>query len=122
KEDVAELVQELAVVAAVRGVGQLVGLLDRVRDDRPLVLLAVPRALDPQAPGDLIEAQQRRLDVLAVGARAFAGAHRRPYFVDVGVVVDGVLGAVDVAGAVPLWSGAVPLGAGVAGVGVFGAL
>ncbi len=30
-------------------VGQFVGLLDRVRDDRALVLLAVPRALAPQA-------------------------------------------------------------------------
>ena len=45
EQDVAELVEQLGVVAAVGGVGQLVGLLDRVRDDRALVLLAVPRAL-----------------------------------------------------------------------------
>ena len=48
EQHVAELVQQLGVVAGVGGVGQLVGLLDRVRDDRALVLLAVPRALQPQ--------------------------------------------------------------------------
>ena len=45
EEDVAELVEQLGVVAALGGRGQLVGLLDRVRDDRALVLLAVPGAL-----------------------------------------------------------------------------
>ncbi|MEJ7718696.1 MAG: hypothetical protein WKF31_12300 [Thermoleophilaceae bacterium] len=45
EEHVAELVHELLVVARVGGVGQLVGLLDRVGHDRALVLLAVPRAL-----------------------------------------------------------------------------
>jgi hypothetical protein len=42
EEEVAELVLELARVVAERGVGDLVGLLDRVRDDRPDRLLAVP--------------------------------------------------------------------------------
>src|SRR3954452_3001111 len=55
KEDVAELVEQLAVVAGVGGVGELVGLLDRVRDDRALVLLAVPGALAAQAAGQLVE-------------------------------------------------------------------
>jgi len=45
-ETVASAVAEqLAVVTAVGRVPQLVRILDRVRDDRPLVLLAVPRAL-----------------------------------------------------------------------------
>ena len=51
EEHVAELVEQLGVVAGVRGGGQLVGLLDRVRDDRALVLLAVPRALDAAGGG-----------------------------------------------------------------------
>ena len=59
EEDVAELVEQLRVVAAVGRVGELVGLLDRVRDDRALVLLAVPGALAPQAAGDLVEARER---------------------------------------------------------------
>jgi hypothetical protein len=42
EEQVAELVLELARVVPERGVGDLVGLLDRVRDDRPDRLLAVP--------------------------------------------------------------------------------
>ena len=56
EEHVAELVEELRVVARVGGVGELVGLLDRVRDDRALVLLAVPGALAAQAAGQLVEA------------------------------------------------------------------
>ena len=59
EEHVAELVEELAVVAALGRVGQLVGLLERVGDDRALVLLAVPRALDPQAPRQLVERYDR---------------------------------------------------------------
>ena len=51
EEDVAELVEQLGVVAGVRRGGELVGLLDRVRDDRALVLLAVPRALDAAGGG-----------------------------------------------------------------------
>jgi len=55
EEDVAELVEEPAVVAALGGVGQLIGLLDSVGNDRALVLLAVPGAFAPQAAGDLVE-------------------------------------------------------------------
>ena len=68
EEHVAELVEQLGVIARVGGRGQLVGLLDRVRDDRALVLLAVPGALAPQPPGQLVEAPER-LDVL-IGSRA----------------------------------------------------
>ena len=59
EQHVAELVEQLGVVARLGGVGQLVGLLDRVRDDRALVLLAVPGALAAQPPGDLVEPQER---------------------------------------------------------------
>jgi hypothetical protein len=56
EEHVAQLVQQLGVIARVGGRGELVRLLDRVRDDRALVLLAVPGALAPQPPGQLVEA------------------------------------------------------------------
>ena len=59
EQHVAELVEQLRVVAAVRGVGELVGLLDRVRHDRALVLLAVPRALDAQPARDRVESRER---------------------------------------------------------------
>ena len=59
EEHVAELVEELGVVAGVGRVGQLVGLLDRVRDDRALVLLAVPGALPAQPPRQRVEARDR---------------------------------------------------------------
>jgi hypothetical protein len=45
KEQVAELVEQLRVVSRERGVGDLVRLLDRVRDDRLRGLLAIPRAV-----------------------------------------------------------------------------
>jgi hypothetical protein len=68
EQDVAQLVGELRVVAALGGVGELVGLLDGVRDDRALVLLAVPRALAPQDPRELVEASDG-------GAGALRGAY-----------------------------------------------
>src|SRR5215218_9064581 len=54
EQHVAQLVQQLGVVAARRRVRELVGLLDRVRDDRALVLLPVPRAFAPQTARDLV--------------------------------------------------------------------
>src|SRR3954447_7100793 len=59
EEHVAELVEQLGVVAAVRGISQLVGLLDRVRDDRALVLLAIPGALAPQPTRELVKEDER---------------------------------------------------------------
>ena len=59
EEQVAELVEQLRVVAGERRVGDLVGLLDRVRHDRPLGLLAIPRAVAAQALGQLLELDQR---------------------------------------------------------------
>src|SRR4029453_8610447 len=59
EEEVAELVAQLLVVAALGGVRDLVGLLDRVRDDRPRRLLAVPGTVAPQPLGELLELEQR---------------------------------------------------------------
>ena len=47
EQEVAELVGELGVVATDRRVGDLVGLLDRMRDDRALGLLTIPGAVAP---------------------------------------------------------------------------
>ena len=63
EEDVAELVEQLGVVALVGRVGELVGLLDGVRDDRALVLLAVPGALHAQPARELVEAPEGVGDV-----------------------------------------------------------
>ncbi len=59
EEQVAELVVELGRIVGERRVGDLVGLLDRVRDDRARGLLAIPRALGAQAPGQLPELGER---------------------------------------------------------------
>ena len=47
EQEVTELVGELRVVAPDRRVGDLVGLLDRMRDDRALGLLTIPGAVAP---------------------------------------------------------------------------
>src|SRR5215212_648075 len=84
EEHVAELVEQLGVVAALGGVGELVGLLDGVRDDRTLVLLAVPRAVAPQPARQLVEAADGRGDVVRahppvdVGGAACCGAAPAP--------------------------------------------
>jgi hypothetical protein len=70
EQHVAELVEQLAVVATVRGVGELVGLLERVRDDRPLVLLTVPRAFASQATREVVETRERLLDLRPARAHA----------------------------------------------------
>ena len=77
EQHVAELVDELGVVAAARGVGELVGLLDRVGDDRALVLLAVPGALAAQPAGDLVEAAERVERFAIHPARALGNRRRR---------------------------------------------
>ena len=70
EEHVAELVEQLGVVARVRGGRQLIGLLDRVRHDRALVLLAIPRALHAQPAGERVEALNRRCGVRGVAQLA----------------------------------------------------
>ena len=59
EEQVADLVEQLRVVAGKRGVRDLVGLFDGVRDDRAGRLLAVPRALAAQPLGQLLELDER---------------------------------------------------------------
>jgi hypothetical protein len=59
EEEIAELVEQLAVVAGLGGVGDLVRLLDGVRDDRTCGLLAVPRALAAKPLGQRLELEQR---------------------------------------------------------------
>jgi hypothetical protein len=72
EEQVAELVVELSRIVGERRVGDLVGLLDRVRDDRTGRLLAVPGTLGAQAPRQLPELGER-----AVRGRAADATRRR---------------------------------------------
>lgn len=56
KEEVPELVTELRVVVTGEGrVSDLVGLLDRVRNDRASRLVAVPRALAPERDSEALQ-------------------------------------------------------------------
>ena len=59
EEEVAELVEELRRVVGERGVGDLVRLLDRVRDDRARGLLTIPGAVAPQTLGQALEIEER---------------------------------------------------------------
>jgi len=58
EEEVAQLVEQLLVVAGERGVRDLVGLLDRVRDDRRRSLLAIPGALAAQPLRQVLEIEE----------------------------------------------------------------
>jgi hypothetical protein len=58
KEKIAELVLEFRVVARERGVGDLVGLLDRVGDDRLRRLGAIPGAIAPEAFSQALEIEK----------------------------------------------------------------
>jgi len=77
EEEVAQLVAQLLVVAALGGVRDLVGLLDRVWDDRPRSLLAVPRTVAPQPLGQLLELEQRLAQELSVGRCSLSGCDGR---------------------------------------------
>ena len=59
EEQVTELVEQLLGLTREGCVRDLVGLFDRVRHDRPLCLLAVPRAVAPQALGELLQLEER---------------------------------------------------------------
>src|SRR5436190_458970 len=72
EEQVAELVEELCVVAAQRRVGDLVGLLDGVRDDRLRRLLAIPRAIASQPLCQRLQLDER------VGERPARGQPTAP--------------------------------------------
>jgi hypothetical protein len=66
EEEIAELVLELRVVAGDRRVGDLVCLLDGVRDDRARRLLAVPRTVAPKTLGQLLQADERVGEPVAI--------------------------------------------------------
>ena len=72
EEQVAELVEQLLVVAGERRVGDLVGLLDRVRDDRARGLLPVPGAVAAQPLASAAE-----LERAAAGRRRGASDAQR---------------------------------------------
>ena len=65
EQNIAELIDERCVIARVGRVGQLVGLLDGVRDDCSCGLLTIPRTLKPQLAGQLIETAERSFDLVA---------------------------------------------------------
>ena len=77
EEEVAELVEQLGVVALLGRVGHLVGLLDRVRHDRAGRLLAIPGAIPPQPLGELLELEQRVTQAGLVGRRSSSGRDGR---------------------------------------------
>ena len=59
EEEISELAVKRLRVVRERGVGDLVRLLDRVRDDRDGRLLAVPGALPAKVPGQFLEVEER---------------------------------------------------------------
>jgi hypothetical protein len=59
EEQVAELVEQLRRIVTRSRVGDLVGLLHGVGDDRPRRLLAIPRAVAPQPARQLLELDER---------------------------------------------------------------
>jgi hypothetical protein len=74
EEEVAEFVLELRRVTEQRGVRDLVGLLDRVRDDGSRRLLAVPRTVTPKAFGELLELEECVRELFPLGAQPVAAA------------------------------------------------
>ena len=103
------------VVLAVRGVSELVGLLDGMGNDRALVLFPIPRAFRAQPASDRVEPSQRLRNLRRVVA------HRRYFFVVEVAVVD-VCGAAWPVEPVAPVAPVAPLGAGVVVDVVFGAL
>ena len=79
EEQVAELVEQLRRIAGVRGVGDLVRLLDRVRHDRPRRLLPVPGAVAAEPPRQLLQVDERLGEPLGrpLAATRSAGGRRR---------------------------------------------
>ena len=73
EEQVPQLVGELAVVAGLGRVGDLVCLLDRVGDDRPLGLGAVPRAVAAEPLGELLQVDERPFRAPRRRPRSYSG-------------------------------------------------
>ena len=59
EEQVAQLVEQLRRVVREHRIRDLVGLLDRVRDDRARGLLPIPGALPAKVPGEVLEVEER---------------------------------------------------------------
>jgi hypothetical protein len=72
EEKVPELVLELRRVTEQRCVRDLVGLLDRVRDDCPGRLLAVPWTVTPKAFGQLLQLEECARELFPLGAQPVA--------------------------------------------------
>ena len=66
KEEIAELVDELVVVGSQHRVGDFVGLLDGVRDDRLRGLRPVPRTVPPEAFRQLLEVDESAGELVPV--------------------------------------------------------
>jgi len=67
EEDITELIQQLDVVTTVGCIRQLIGLFDRVRDDRTLVLLTIPRTIAPEASRYRVQALERCRNLRVAG-------------------------------------------------------
>jgi len=76
EKEVAELVEELGVIALLSRVRDLVGLLDRVGNDRADRLLAVPGTIAAQPLRELFELEQRVEEGL-VGRCSLSGCDGR---------------------------------------------
>ena len=74
EQEVAELVEELGGVARVGGVGDLVGLFDRVRHDRACGLLAIPGAVAAQALRQLLQLDERLGERACISSAAGTGS------------------------------------------------
>src|SRR4051812_14577831 len=67
EEQVAELVEQLRVVAVERSLRDLIGLFDGVRHDRARRLLAIPRTLAPERLGELLQLEEGLREALRHG-------------------------------------------------------
>ena len=59
EENVSELVDQPRIITAHRRVSQFIGLLKRMRNNRPLILLAVPGAIPAKSACQLIQPLKR---------------------------------------------------------------
>jgi hypothetical protein len=117
EQHIAKLVDQLGVITGEGRVGELVGLLERMRHDRTLVLLAIPRTLTSQTSGERIEISQR-LGNLGIGQRRDDSRRGRYLVLVVDPEAAPVLGVLVVVCGVVVCGVAVPVEV----VGVLGAL
>jgi hypothetical protein len=72
EEQVAELILELGTVSGERGVRDLIGLFDGVRDDRPRRLLPIPGTVAAEPLGQALEVEERVGELFRLGAQPVA--------------------------------------------------